>query len=80
MGYIENNSIDLDFRNHSYLRSFIAAHKDEKFPLTGNNDRGELVIISAVADNVDVATCQKNGYMIHHTYWLSGEVEEWFEH
>lgn len=79
MGYIETQSVNLDFRNHAYLRAFIEAHKDEKFPLTGNNDKGELVIVSAVADNVDVATCQSNGYMMHHTYWLSGEVEEWFE-
>lgn len=78
-GYFENKTIDIDFRNRAYLKRFIEAHKDEKFPLTGTNDRGELVIISAVKDNVDVATCQKNDYMMHHTYWLSGEVEEWFE-
>jgi len=79
MGYIENNSIDLDFRNHAYLKSFIEAHKDDRFPLTGNNENGELVIVSAVADNVDVGTYQSNGYLMHHTYWLSREVEEWFE-
>lgn len=78
-GYIESQSIDLDFRNYSYLKTFIAAHKDEKFPLTATNEKGELVIISAVSDNVDVAVCQSNGYMMHHTYWLDRTVEEWFE-
>lgn len=79
MDYIESKSIDLDFRNHSYLKEFIEAHKDEKFPLTGTNDFGETVIVSAVKDNVDVATCQANGYMRHNTYWIDGDVEEWYE-
>lgn len=79
MSYIEAQSIDLDFRNHSYLKAFIEAHKDEKFPLTGTNENGETVIVSAAQDNVDVAICQANGHMMHHTYWLDGEVEEWFE-
>ena len=71
--------IDIDFRDSAYLKSFINQHKDEKFPLTGKNEKGEDVIVSAVKDNVDVATCQANGYVIHHTYWLDGNVEEWFE-
>ena len=79
MGYIESNSIDLDFRNLTYLKSFISAHKDDKFPLTGKNEKGEPVVISAVADNVDVATHQSNGWVIHHTYWIDTTVEEWFE-
>ena len=74
MGYIESNSIDLDFRNHAYLKSFIKAHKDDRFPLSGNNEKGELVTVSASVDNVDVATCQSNGYVIQYTYWLSGLV------
>lgn len=73
------NVISLDFRDHKYLEAFIAEHKDEKFPLVGTNDRGQMVVISAVADNVDVATYQDNRHTIHHTYWLDYEVEEWFE-
>ena len=79
MGYIESNSIDLDFRNHAYLRAFIEAHKDDEFALSGKNEDGELIMVAAVADNVDVAVFQSNGHVMHHTYWLSREVEEWFE-
>lgn len=79
MGYVESNSIDLDFRNHKYLKSYIAAHKDDEFPLSGKTEDGELVMVSAVADNVDVAVFQSNGHVMHHTYWIDYTVEEWFE-
>lgn len=79
MGYIEAQSVDLDFRNSAYLKSYIAAHKDDEFALSGKNEDGELVMVAAVADNVNVAVFQSNGCVMHHTYWLSGEVEEWFE-
>ena len=79
MSYIETQSIDLDFRNRAYLKSYIAAHKDDEFPLSGKNEDGEMIMVSAVADNVDVCIFQSNGYVMHHTYWIDGEVEEWFE-
>lgn len=79
MGYIESNSIDLDFRNQAYLKSFIEAHKDDEFPLTGTDEKGQMVVVSAVADNVDVCIFQNNGHTMHHTYWLDYTVEEWFE-
>lgn len=79
MGYIETQSVNLDFRNSAYLKSYIAAHKDDEFALSGKNEDGELIMVAAVADNVDVAVFQSNGHVMHHTYWLSGEVEEWFE-
>ena len=77
--YTESKSIDLDFRNPSYLKAFIEMHKDEQFPLTGTNENGENVIVSAVDKSVDVAIYQNNGHIVHHTYWIDGEVEEWFE-
>lgn len=80
MGFIVSQSIDLDFKNLSYLRSFIEAHRDEKFPLVGTTTDGDDVVISAVNDNVDVAYYRKDKNMAeHHTYWLDGEVELWFD-
>lgn len=77
---IEKNSIDLDFRNHAYLKMYIEKHKDDTFPLSGVDSEGNHILVSAVKDNVDVATIDDRGWMCHHTYWLDGEVEEWWDH
>jgi len=77
--YVESKSIDLDFRNRSYLKSYIATHKNDKFPLSGNDGNGNDILVAAVEDNVDVAVIDSRGWMCHHTYWLDGEVEEWWE-
>lgn len=79
-GYIENDSIGIDFSNASYLRAFINAHADDDYPIIGLNEAGEHVEVSALSDNVDVMTFQKNGHTRHVTYWVDGTVEEWYEY
>lgn len=77
--YIEENSLFIDFRNLSYLRTFIRAHCDEEYPIVGITNKGEHVEVSALVDCVDVKTWQRTGQIRHIVYWIDGSVRVWYE-
>lgn len=57
----------------------LMARADEpefKFPFSGRNEDGELVMFSVNTNNITVETYQDNGWIRENVYWEGGAVEE----
>ena len=73
------NSISVNPMDRRSIIALMDKHGDSKFPLFGENEDGESVIISICHDSVTVETFQSNGWLRKNIYNRDGTTEELFD-
>ena len=71
--------IVVDFHDLESCRKLREKYGDSKLPFLGENENGEMVIISISKDNISTQTFQDNGWVRINTLWEDSMYEELYD-
>lgn len=71
--------LEINFSDLSSMRSLMGKYGNFELPFSGENDHGELVVISIFPDRIISNTYQLNGWVRLDTLWEDGTIEQTFD-
>lgn len=71
--------LEINFSDLSSMRSLMEKYGNSELPFSGENDQGEMVVISIFPDRIISNTYQLNGWVRINTLWADGTIEQTFD-
>lgn len=71
--------LEINFSDLSSMRFLMEKYGNFELPFSGENDQGEMVVISIFPDRIISNTYQLNGWVRLDTLWRDGTIEQTFD-